>query len=102
MGTLEDGGEYHLYIGIWCRALLVSVIISVFLYGAKATLSALTTCLTLNWANLKNLSKLRTEPIQMERLMANVDEVQDVDAEIMRDSWIPQTMALITRIQGIM
>ena len=83
-------------------ALLVSVIISVFLYGATATLSALTTCLTLNWAKLKNLSKLRTEPIQMERLMANVDDVQDVDAVIMRDSWIPQTMALITRIQGIM
>jgi len=20
MGTLEDGGEYHLYIGIWCTA----------------------------------------------------------------------------------
>ena len=100
MGTLEDGGEYHLYIGIWCTAGVGNN--QCFPYGAKATLSALTTCLTLNWAKLKNLSKLWTEPIQMEQLMANVDEVQDVDAEIMRDSWIPQTMALITRIQGIM
>ena len=52
--------------------LTVSVIISVFLYGATATLGALITRITLNWALLKNHKNPRTEPVQMERLLSNV------------------------------
>ena len=52
--------------------LTVSVIISVFLYRATATLGALITRITLNWALLKNHKNPRTEPVQMERLLSNV------------------------------
>ncbi len=52
--------------------LTVSVLVSVFLYGATATLGALITRLTLNWALLKNRKTARTETIQMERLLTNV------------------------------
>ena len=52
--------------------LTVSVVISVFLYGATATLGALITRVTLNWALLKSQKNPRTEPVQMERLLSNV------------------------------
>ena len=52
--------------------LTMSVVVSVFLYGATATLGALITRLTLNWALLKNWKTARTESIQMERLLTNV------------------------------
>ena len=53
--------------------LTVSVVVSVVLYGATATLGALITRLTLNWALLKNRKTARTETIQMERLLTNVE-----------------------------
>ena len=53
--------------------LTVSVAVSVVLYGATATLGALITRLTLNWALLKNRKTARTETIQMERLLTNVE-----------------------------
>ena len=53
--------------------LTVSVVVSVFLYGATATLGALITRLTLNWALLKNRRTARTETVQMERLLTNVE-----------------------------
>ena len=46
--------------------LTVSVVISVFLYGATATLGALITRVTLNWALLKSHKNPRAEPVQME------------------------------------
>jgi len=52
--------------------LTVSVMISVVLYGATATLGALITRITLNWALLKSQKNPRTESVQMERLMPNV------------------------------
>jgi len=52
--------------------LTVSVLVSVFLYGATATLGALITRLTLNWALLKNRKTAKTETVQMERLLTNV------------------------------
>ena len=52
--------------------LTVSVMISVILYGATATLGALITKITLNWALLKSHKNPRAEPIQMERLISNV------------------------------
>ena len=53
--------------------LTVSVVVSVFLYGATATLGALITRITLNWALLKNRKTARTETVQMERLLTNVE-----------------------------
>ena len=53
--------------------LAISVVVSVFLYGATATLGALITRITLNWALLKNCKNARTEPVQMERLLSNVE-----------------------------
>ena len=53
--------------------LSVSVVVSVVLYGATATFGALITCLTLNWALLKNRKTARTETIQMEQLLTNVE-----------------------------
>jgi len=52
--------------------LTVSVVTSTFLYGATATLGALITRMTLNWALLKSRKVQRIEPIQMERLVSNV------------------------------
>ena len=51
--------------------LTVSVVISVFLYGATATLGALITRVTLNWALLKSRKNPRTDTIQMEQLLSN-------------------------------
>ena len=51
--------------------LTISVVISVVLYGATATLGALITRLTLNWSRLKNKKRPRADPIQLERLMPN-------------------------------
>ena len=53
--------------------LAISVVVSVFLYGATATLGALITRITLNWALLKNRKTARTETVQMERLLTNVE-----------------------------
>ena len=53
--------------------LAISVVVSVFLYGATATLGALITRITLNWALLKNCKNARTEPVQMECLLSNVE-----------------------------
>ena len=53
--------------------LTVSVVVSVFLNGATATLGALITRITLNWALLKNRKTARTETVQMERLLTNVE-----------------------------
>ena len=52
--------------------LTASVVISVFLYGATATLGALITRVTPNWALLKNRKNPRTEPVQMERLLESL------------------------------
>ena len=53
--------------------LTVSVMTSTFLYGATATLGALITRMTLNWALLKSRKVQRViDPIQMERLVSNV------------------------------
>ena len=52
--------------------LTVSVLISVVLYGATATLGALITRITLNWALLKSCKNPRAKLIQMERLISNV------------------------------
>ena len=51
--------------------LTVSVVISVFLYGATATLGALITRVTLNWALLKSRKNPRTDTIQMEQLLSS-------------------------------
>ena len=56
--------------------LTVSVVKSVVLYEATATLGALITRITLNWALLKNRKNPRTEPIQMERLISNVGSLK--------------------------
>ena len=53
--------------------LTVSVMISVVLYGATATLGALITRITLNWALLKSRKNPRAEPIQMERLISKLE-----------------------------
>lgn len=55
--------------------LTILVMISTVLYGVTATLSALITRLTLNWARLKNREKSRMDPIQLERLMSSAGEV---------------------------
>ena len=55
--------------------LTISMVISVVLYGATATLGALITRLTLNWAQLKNKKRPRTDPIQLERLMTNAGDI---------------------------
>ena len=55
--------------------LTASVVISVFLYGATATLGALITRVTLNWALIKSRKNPRTEPVQMERLLSNVESL---------------------------
>ena len=52
--------------------LTVTVLISVVLYGATATLGALITRITLNWALLKSRKNPRADPIQMEQLILNV------------------------------
>ena len=55
--------------------LTASVVISVFLYGVTAMLGALITRVTLNWALLKSRKNPRTEPVQMERLLSNVESL---------------------------
>ena len=55
--------------------LTVSVVISVLLYGCTATLGALITRLTLNWALLKNRKNPRRNPVQMEQLIANTENL---------------------------
>ena len=55
--------------------LTISVVISVVLYGATATLGALITRLTLNWSRLKNKKRPRADPIQLERLMPNTGDI---------------------------
>ena len=55
--------------------LTASAVISVFLYGVTATLGALITRVTLNWALLKSRKNPRTEPVQMERLLSNVESL---------------------------
>ena len=45
--------------------LTISVVISVVLYGATATLGALITRLTLYWAHLKSKKRPRTNPMQL-------------------------------------
>ena len=52
--------------------LTVSVMISAVLYGATATLGALITRITLNWALLKSRKGPRVESVQMERLVSNM------------------------------
>ena len=52
--------------------LTVSVMISVGLFGATATLGALITRITLNWALLKSRKNPRAKPVQMERLISSV------------------------------
>ena len=53
--------------------LTASVVISVFLYGFTATLGALITRITLNWAVLKNRRNPRNVTVQMEQLISNAD-----------------------------
>ena len=53
--------------------LTASVVISVFLYGFTATLGALITRITLNWALLKNRRNPRNDTMQMEQLISNTD-----------------------------
>ena len=55
--------------------LTVSVVISVLLYGFTATLGALITRLTLNWALLKNRKNPRRNPVQMEQLISNPENL---------------------------
>ena len=55
--------------------LTISVIISEVLYGATATLGALITRITLNWARLKSRKNPRANPIQMERLMQSTGDI---------------------------
>ena len=55
--------------------LTVSVVISVRLYGFTATLGALITRLTLNWALLKNRKNPRRNPVQMEQLISNTENL---------------------------
>ena len=53
--------------------LTASVVISVFLYGFTATLGALITRITLNWALLKIRRNPRNDTVQMEQLISNTD-----------------------------
>ena len=53
--------------------LTASVVISVFLYGFTATLGALITRITLNWALLKNRRNPRNDTVQMEQLISNTE-----------------------------
>ena len=55
--------------------LTISVVISVLLYGFTATLGALITRLTLNWALLKNRKNPRRNPVQMEQLISNTENL---------------------------
>jgi len=55
--------------------LTISVMISVILYGATATLGALITRISLNWARLKSRKNPRANLIQMERLMSSAGNI---------------------------
>ena len=70
--TLHFKGEMRLQKFGARSVLTISVLISVVLYGATATLGALITRITLNWALLKSRKNPRADPIQMEGLILNV------------------------------
>ena len=55
--------------------LTVSIVIIVLLYGCTAILGALITRLTLNWAVLQNRKNPRRNPVQMEQLIANTENL---------------------------
>ena len=58
--------------------LTVSVVAGVFLYGATATLGALITRVTLNWALLKSRKNPRAEPVQDYSQMLEVYKCQSI------------------------
>ena len=67
--------EFKKHIHEEYSVLTVPVVISVLLYGFTAILGALITRLTLNWVLLKNRKNPRRNPVQLEQLISNTENL---------------------------
>ena len=67
--------EFKKHIHEEYSVLTVPVVISVLLYGFTAILGGLITRLTLNWVLLKNRKNPRRNPVQLEQLISNTENL---------------------------